>query len=306
MKPIIPILALVSAFWIFGGAYYMAKTSCGTAATTVAPLSISDGELEFSTTANQHFSFLPSGHTIAIEDQAGKSLREVSQHLTEHPDRALTLNGWFLEGETNDSEYENLGIARAEEVKSFLLLQDSSLVDRILTSGEMKNAILTINEKQIDGVAFNFSNLENDFSSDNVDADLEGETDSDSESSSTLSSSSGTAPTLSLYGKEEIKNIKMDINLQQQIDNMKSVLDLNPGAYIMVTGHSEKMRTASKSEDLAYIWASNVRRFFRNNGIKSKQIKASSQGANDPLVSPDDVESSTKNNRVTVEIILPE
>ncbi len=302
MKPIIPILLLVSAAWIFGGAYYLANTSCaGTSA--IAPLSISDGELDFNTGANQHFSFIPSSSVIGIEEEASKAFGNVAKHLEAHPDRQLTLNGWFLENEKNDTEYENLGIARAEQVKSFLVNIDSSIINRIFTTGEQKSAITTINEKQIDGVEFNFSGLTSETSSTGVtESDL-----TESTTGTAVSSTSNVAvPTFALYGKDEIKQLKMDINLQQQIDNMKSVLDLNPGAYFAVTGHSEASRSEGKSYDLGLIWAGKVRRFFRNNGIKSLEIKALSKGDQEPLVDKDDSDAATKNNRVTVELVLPE
>ena len=301
MKPIIPILLLVSAAWIFGGAYYLANTSCSAGTSAIAPLSISDGELDFNTGANQHFSFIPSSSIIGIEEEASKAFGNVAKHLEAHPDRQLTLNGWYLENEKNDTEYENLGIARAEQVKSFLVNLDSSIINRIFTSGEQKSAITTINEKQIDGVAFNFSGLTSETSS------TEELTEPTTETAVTTSNTSNVAvPTFALYGKEEIKGIEMDINLQQQIDNMKSVLDLNPGAYFVVTGHSEASRSERKSYDLGLIWATKVRRFFRNNGIKSRGIKAVSKGDQEPLVDKDDSDAASKNNRVTVELVIPE
>lgn len=296
MKPIVPILVIVSALWILGGSYYLANTSCGADLTTLAPLSISDGELDFTTTSPQHFSFLPSSTDLVVEDQAEKSFSAVVKHLQQHPERMLNLTGSYLEEESNNSPHANLGIARAEKVKSFLLRMDADLADRIKTSSQVKNGMYSINGRQIDGVQFDFSAMPP--STSEIIDDLFEEEDQNSVG--------GTAPTLTLYGEDAIRKLKMDINLQQQIDNMRSTLDLNPGAKIIVTGHAEASRVSSKSKDKALIWAKNVRRFFRNNGIRSKEIKARTKGAEEPLVAPESVEAETKNNRVTVEIVLPE
>lgn len=294
MKPIIPILVFLSAAWIFGGSYYLANTYCGIPAESISPLEISDSELNFTTSSNQHFSFLPSSGEVRVEENAGKSFSEVAQHLQQNKERFLTLTGGYLANESNRSEYANLGIARAEAIKEFLVNMDTVLADRIKTAGVLKDAISSLDERQINGVQFDFSTAPP--STSDIIGDLMEEEEDIMEA----------APTFTLYGKKAIKGLKMDVNLQQQIDNMRSTLDLNPEARILVTGHSAASRLDSKSKDLALIWASNVRRFFRNNGIRSKEIKAVSKGAEDPLVAPDNVEAITKNNRVTVEIVLPE
>lgn len=303
MRPIVPILVLVSALWIFGGSYFLAKNSCGGATSAIAPLTILDDDLDFKTSSEQHFSFIPSSSTISIEENVAKAFTDVVNHLVDHPDRQLTLNGFYLESETNPTDFENLGIARAEEIKSFLVNKDSSIIDRILTTGELKEAVYTINEKQIDGVKFEFAPLGFSTSNTGLLDDLTSE--EEEPTAVTPEEITSAVPSLALYGEDEIRGIKMDVNLQQQIDNWKSALDMNEGSYLLVTGYADR-GSEEKSYDIAYIWSSKVRRFFRNNGIKSKQIKADSKGSTMPLVDADAEDAATKNNRVAIELIIPE
>ena len=297
MKWTIPLLSVVSLCWILGGSYYLAQNNCGaTPEIPLPPLSIIDGERSIETRTNQHFSFSPSSSQLRIEDQAGRALGDVARHLIRHPDRALTLSGAYLAKEDNPTDHHNLGLARAESIKSFLVAIDADLDPRIQTKGLLKTAVYSYQGQQVDGVSFDFAHYQ---------APVEEEISAAiSEEPAPPRQPVINTPRYVVYGEQDILSLEMDITLQQQIDNMRSALDLNPGAEIIVTGHCQLNEDARSNKKRALRWADKVRRFFRNNGIRSKEITAYSRGDTELLVPRSAADAIDRNNRVVVEVRL--
>ncbi len=305
MKWTVPLLSIISVLWILGGSYYMAQSNCGSEVSANIPaLTILDGEYNFETSSEQHFSFSTSSSQLRIEDQAGRALGDVARHLSRNEQRKLNLSGSYLASENNPTDYANLGIARAEAIKSFLVAIDKQLVDRIQTTGVLKASVYTFGGHQVDGVSFDFSTYQAPTEPAIEDVDPEAVISQAVEEEPTKAIVN--TPRYVVYGREDILSMEMDITLQQQIDNMRSALDLNPGAEIIVTGHSQAKDNASSNKKLALSWADTVRRFFRNNGIRSKEITAYTKGDTEPLVPVDHPDAIDKNNRVVVEVRLEE
>lgn len=120
--------------WIAYGTYLCNKKFCGPSkakpAATTAPvkadcdvsLKFLDGDFELTTTSN--FQFGGSKHLFRNMPAEGliEDLKKVAAHLGNNPERALLIEGLYLNVEKNsDDNYDNVGLARANTIKDYLV-----------------------------------------------------------------------------------------------------------------------------------------------------------------------------------------
>ena len=75
--------------------------------------------------SNDNFRFMKSGHVLMlpISDHLLSCVNEMILHLKERKSQTLSITGLYTESEDNLSNFDNLGIARANEIKKFLVNQ---------------------------------------------------------------------------------------------------------------------------------------------------------------------------------------
>ncbi|MDA8531966.1 hypothetical protein N9K44_03695 [Flavobacteriaceae bacterium] len=75
--------------------------------------------------SNDNFRFMTSGYALMqpISDNLLLCVNEMILHLKERKSQRLSITGLYRESEDNLSNFDNLGIARANEIKKFLVNQ---------------------------------------------------------------------------------------------------------------------------------------------------------------------------------------
>ncbi len=79
-------------------------------------------------TAEDDLQFRKSQEEITYTDKLGNSLDEIADFLKKHPQTQLTITGYYTNNEENSSSFENLGIARAEKIKTLLKVKGEQLI----------------------------------------------------------------------------------------------------------------------------------------------------------------------------------
>jgi OmpA-OmpF porin, OOP family len=89
--------------------------------------------------SNDNFQFEKSNDKyLSLDDDLKILLANVVSHLGENPNTLMQLKGYYLSDEVNSTEYENLGLARANAVKAYFLEQGANS-DQIKTIGKNGN-----------------------------------------------------------------------------------------------------------------------------------------------------------------------
>ena len=86
-------------------------------------------------TAEQDLGFKESQKEISYTPKFDNSLDQIADFLKKHKQTQLTITGYYANNETNDSGFENLGLARIEQVKK-LLLDKGVLFDQLILKSE--------------------------------------------------------------------------------------------------------------------------------------------------------------------------
>lgn len=189
-------------------------------------------------------------------------------------DEQLEIVGLYYEGEENITEFANLGLARANQVKE-MFLQDIPEEQIVLTSRKIS---------ETDGVR------ENDFLSANV------------------SWRKGARTLEELDDRVVIRfpfnSVKKDFDpavdtyLAKLAEKLK-----NEGGKVELTGHTDNIGGSAANEKLGLRRAKMIRDVLRRKGVKRKQIITLSKGETDPVASNDTEDGRHENRRTEVRVI---
>ncbi|MEL6867901.1 MAG: OmpA family protein [Bacteroidota bacterium] len=279
---ITPLLALLSVVWLFGGTWWLSNTFCGVNTTIPKGFSLSDGA--FKTTAVEAFSFGHSDAELAFQEDMKRALKSTAVYLSENTDRQLVLSGLYTKAERNDTEYNDLGMARATKVKA-VLVDSGADADRISIDSRSVDNLSFLNKKLYDGVQFNF-------------VDVPAEEDSNG--------SPKEEPALDPIDQKLIINYE-DRDFEYLPDGATEDLFRNwllyirnkPGARVVVLGHSDELGSPAANERMANLMANKVRRVLRDEySFRTPEVTARSRGARQPIADNDTAEGRRQNRRV--------
>ena len=287
MRPLSPLFIIASLIWILGGTYLLNRMFCGAAAATARVattpfFTVEDGE--FKTEPVEYFSFPMNSAKLNVNKATNTQLQSIATYLTNNPDRTLLLTGTYASKEKNDTDYENLGVARASAIKR-LLIDMGAIAENISIAGNETNNTRFADNVLFGGVDFLFGNGGN-----NAD------------------SNAGTTNTFSLTDAFVIpyegNDIEMEMTdpISNYLDKVKEYLNNNPDAVLMVYGHTDNAGDRRTNMVTSEKVARKVRRFFRNNGLKSGQVKAVAKGPDEPTSSNIDEQGRKQNRRVELRI----
>lgn len=176
MRPLYIILLILwfIASWFLCNKYFtctpqedavsqVAAEATGAAATAtsgegcVTELKFEDEEAEFMVSTSENFRFSINEEAQNEPSQALLDvISKVGDHLASNDDRFMRITGYFLDGEENSSEHENLGIARAKSVREYLkeLGIDGA---QLTTYGEMTESTCVEDGVLLKGVSVRFA-----------------------------------------------------------------------------------------------------------------------------------------------------
>ena len=278
-------LILSILFIVLGSLAISNFIKCGSSS---PQFSVMDGK--FKTKAVNAYSFALHGHKINSNDGVSKELNAVAKYLKENPKRMLNLNGTYYANEKGKNiSADNLGLERAGVIEK-ILLNAKAPEESITISSEMINSLSTSNKNIFNPVEFVF---------------MEKKTDEFSEDS--IGDGVGAVRTSVLDPfviRFETGNndISMSSELRSYLDEALAYLDSNPDTQLIVTGHTDNKGNASANKKLSLDRASKVRRFLRNNGVKSKQVVAEGKGDSDPIEDNSTEDGRRMNRRVAITI----
>ncbi len=137
-------------FWIIGG-FLIAKTfCCGIGAAATSGLLIKDGATTVAATQAGNLLFGINEAAPIIESTNVKTeFNDLATYLKDNPTKSVTLNGHYLATEKNNTSFENLGLARADNLRGYLI--GLGVPAAQLLTGSMVKEKHEVNDDQIVG-----------------------------------------------------------------------------------------------------------------------------------------------------------
>jgi len=283
------LLAVLAGWIIVGRWYYVCeiKNLCGETTEIAADarprtLTLKDGNQTILDNYEQ-FAFGNQSVDPNLSADNTEFLDQIKAFLDKNPNKALKITGLFRESEIGIKSgfFDNLGIARAENIKDLLESRgiDSNRIsidyNKISGNNLLEPVTFALSnsgpsEYGTDGerlaeMKFDFNNMT--FTESNFDFDSD--------------------------------VFKPGTAFISYADSVKTYLGINAEQTLTIIGHTDNVGTDAYNNDLGKRRAQSVRTYFRNLGLEAK-VNVGSKGEKEPVAPNNTPENQQKNRRVNL------
>ncbi|MEK7255967.1 MAG: OmpA family protein, partial [Bacteroidota bacterium] len=277
-KYLAPLLGIACLLWLAVWTWQLTDSYREeTAGNAGAPgFSVSGEGFKFD--AARSFSFPFSSADPDLPEDNDTLFQAVADFLSQHPELQLTLTGNYAKTERNKTPYPNLGLARAEAIKSALLKKGVS-EGSILTIGIQVDNVLVAGDQMLGGVFFTF--FEKEGESQAVPTEISEAiavepvpASQPSEPAPEKSSSVQSADVKTLhFPSGEYKLEDAGTAAKTTLDKLRALLRSNPTKRLLITAYASTEEEKVPNSDLAEMRARNVRRYLIDNGVRRSQVE---------------------------------
>ncbi len=260
MRNPVPLLSLALIAWLLFGAFFYQQNCCsGVATGLTSSMLIKDGATVIASHPNNLRFGLSSNQAIILPEIKAE-FEKVAGYLGKNPNKSLALVGQYGAEEKYQGALANLGVARAEDIKKYILgLGLGVTAAQITTSGAVNNELVVDGDEVLDGIRYNFKTL--------------------AVPSKTISISDASAFTEStndnlVFNRDGFKyNAPLSDKLTAVYTNTAAYLKAHPDRSIRVTGlYGEKEKNTSAFPSLGLARANGVKDILLGLGVPAKQI----------------------------------
>lgn len=250
---------------------------------------ISDENGDFNLEIADNFNFKTSNYTILepVSKNVEDGVLKLKNYLIENPLKDVEVTGFYKSNEENNSAYPNLGLARANAVKNYLVLHGvpSKQID---TFGKLNDTINPNETNTLFG-PLNFGMLTLDASDTTALKALEQACDSIRKNPLVLHFKTGQAA------------INLTAEQRQKIANISHCVD-KLGVKVQVVGHTDNTGDANNNVVLGKQRADFAKGYLVKNGILEQNIQTSSKGPHEPIADNETEAGRAQNRRTVVTI----
>lgn len=239
----------------------MKNNCCFFCETALTALTIADYDTTFLTTDN-HIQYEHSNNLPVIQKDVKKALILAAYYLRTHPYRTLTITGYYDKSESNPTDFDNLGLARADTIRQLLLDVEVPTDQLVITSIEKDDAKFYRNYI-VKGNDFAFQKKVV------VSKKIEQQLLND---------------TMRIHFNSGVQgDFLFNSKTHAYIDNVAIYLAQEPTATIVIIGHTDKVGSPAKNLQLGKQRAESIKKYLTRLSIKDKQIQTNSEGEDKPV-----------------------
>jgi len=235
---------------------------------------------------NDNFNFVLDNSTLItpVSDSVLVGVEQLKTLLIANPKQIVTITGYATSEEKNTTKFDNLGLSRANDVRTFFVSkglpkEQFDIKGEIVTSWQMMNDTLS------GPVKFAFNEL---ISNDIADV-------------STVKDELNANP-LVLYFNTNKSKENLSKEEHQKISDIAKYIMRNPQASVLIVGHSDSSGKRETNILLAQKRADFAKNYLVKNGIKASRIETQSKGPDEPVAENETAEGKAKNRRTVITI----
>lgn len=245
-----------------------------------------DNELNLKSDYN--IDFLKNGfdHLSPIHAELDGQLVELKSYLDKNSGkRILKITGLCTADEKNTSMFPNLGFARANNIKNYLVSKGIA-ASNIEIDGIIKESLAASSDTVYGPLDFSLSKIDENTASEDFNA---------------LKDKINANP-LVLYFETGQSEITLSEQQRSIVASIVRYLDKVPAAKAVAIGHTDNVGDRKTDITLGKQRADFAKEILQKNGINSSQLLSDSKGPDQPIADNATAEGKAKNRRVTVNI----
>jgi len=254
------------------------------------PLPFSIAGMPFINKSGENIYFNSAGRNVAfpvIPADLKTQLKEIKTYLDNNANKAIEVTGLYTKDDDKPSGYDNLGLARAENLK-LELLRMGIKNEQIIPKGQLSSSeILTFQDKLTGAVSSKIIEIPKP-KVEEKEVELKEIEDKIKAAPKTV------------YFETNSSRIIKTADLKQYVENLSRYLKANPTKKIRVIGHTDNIGSPIKNKELGLKRAIYVKEYLTQNGIKQNQVTVSSEGPDKPMASNQTKDGRKRNRRVEI------
>lgn len=243
------------------------------------PFILNGHEINYQCNAN--FNFLKSNGTLItpVSDSIKLGIEKLKTFLIANPNQKISITGYAMKGESNTTIFDNLGLARANDIKDYFVSLGLPAA-QFDTNGELLDNWDVSNDTLLGPVNFKLNAL---VAANSFKDELN-------------------ANPLILHFNTNQANYNLDAEELQKIKNIVKYTIQNPDATVLIVGHSDNSGNPNANILLAKKRAEFVKKFLIKNRIDASRIETQSKGSEEPIAENNTPEGMAKNRRTVITI----
>ncbi len=234
---------------------------------------LNDGELFLESSDDIRFG--KSDPRIVASSPILSAIDSLVLYLKENPSKRVRITGLYHESEENPSIFENLGVARAEDLGG-LLIQNGLTTLQYVSSSSLNDSENFLNEQDtvIGGIALDIEEMPE----------------------KTLSDPRN------FYFESNSNTPMMDEELVQYVQEVITFVEKNSDEVLVFIGHTDNDGEEMRNYYLGIERARKLARFFIEQGLTDNQAFIESKGENQPIATNETEEGKALNRRVEIQL----
>lgn len=249
-----------------------------------SPFSLEGNGIDFTSQSNFNFMRDDFKSILPIADSINLGISDLKT-VFDAGGKFLIITGFATKEEKNNSNFPNLGLARANEVKTYFISKGIPSA-KMEIRGEIKDNLSVKNDTFFGPVSFGIIDKPEALVADDW---------------VVLKDKINGNP-LILYFKTGQAEIVLSPEDLQKVADMKNYLDHVANAKLEVVGHTDDVGSRNTNLRLGAQRADFAKVYLVKNGIATEKINNSSKGPDEPLMDNSTNEGRAKNRRTVVKV----
>lgn len=252
---------------------------------------INDPNGDLNLSLNDNFNFKTSAFSILepVSKALETNVSKLKAYLLANPSKTVDITGFYKSEETNTSVYPNLGIARANAIKNYLVLHGIP-AKQIDTYGKLDDSIQPDSENTLFGPV-SFKMLTHNNSAEDISA----------QNALNAACQAIRENPLVLHFKTGQAAISLTAAQRQKMADISHCVD-KLGVKLHIEGHTDNTGDASQNMRLGLDRANFAKAYLVKNGILEQNIETESKGQTEPIADNASEEGKAKNRRTVITI----
>lgn len=265
-----------------------ADDSLKTVQTTVnepnfVPFVLNGPGIEYQTNDNLKFLKNSAMLIIPISDSITMGIEKLKAFLTVNPKQIITITGFATSDEKNSTTFENLGLARANDVKNFFVSKGLS-ENQLNTKGEIIDTWKRSADTLLGPADYTFT-----------------DTTAATDEWTVLKDKINADPLILHFNTNKSSETLSDLEKQKVTDIAKYTKHVKE-AVVLAVGHSDNVGNRDANIVLAQKRAEFSKKYLSKNGIDPARIETQSKGPDEPIGDNNKTEGKASNRRTVITI----
>jgi outer membrane protein OmpA-like peptidoglycan-associated protein len=262
------------------------KTPVASSDTTSVRFILNGSGINFRTGDNLKFLKNSASLLTPISDSVGIGIENLKRFLAANPKQKVIITGFAISDETNNSTFENLGLARANEVKNYFISKGLA-ANKFDTKGEIIKNWKMIADTLIGPVEYKFPALDTITAVNNE--------------WNTLKEKINADPLILHFNTNKASDNLSTVEKQKVTDILEYLKNVKD-ATVLIVGHSDNVGNRDANLVLGQKRAEFSKDYLVKNGIEAERITTESKGPDEPIGENTTTEGKANNRRTVITI----